>query len=412
MKIAVCVAPPPADCYGHLRRYAAQLTQAAGRRGVAVETLSYGAADFYPRLFANLADENCIVHFYGYLYDLRMQTSVAGDAVIHALDASRAAAVATIGDHPFSPFMHRLVRHAHPRTRFIVLDKTFRDEMLVLNPALGGATYHYQPITPPVNFDPTRVKPFAARTYDLVVPMHLTDMAGHGINFILSHISTDWFRRAITGMYETALRDTDRNPMHIFVECLCAELGEVSLAQIGENNIDHLNQMLIAIGSVDGLVRQERRQRTISNLLRQVGNLKVAITSKAVPAMAVDDRVRFVGMQNIEGTVALLSDTRAVLNCSPTYPTNVHERVSSGMMYGSCVITDTNPYIRNAFAPHEYVTYGPQSSMTIADLYGERRVAEVADAGARRVRADAAYGWDAHIDGLLRAAAAQVGIAA
>jgi hypothetical protein len=412
MKIAVCVAPPPADCYGHLRRYAAQLTLAAARRGVTVETLHYGAPDFFPRLFANLADEQCIIHFYGYLYDLRLQMSVAGDALVHAFDTSRAAGVATIGDHPFSPFMHRLVRNAHRKTRFIVLDKTFRDEALVLNPALSQASYHYRPITPPVNFDQTRVKPFGARSYDLVVPMHLTDMAGHGIAFIMSHISSDWFKRTVAGMYETALSDTDRNPMHIFVECLCAELGEVSLAQIAENNIDHLNQMLIAIGSVDALVRQERRQRMISNLLRRTGDLRVAVTSKAVPTLKVDDRVRFVGMQNIEGTVALMSDTRAVLNCSPTYPTNVHERISSGMMYGSCIITDTNPYIRNAFAAHEYVAYGPDSVMTIADIYDGGHVAGVAEAGARRVRSDPAYGWDAHIDGLMQAASAQVGMAA
>jgi len=71
MKIVVCVPPPACDVYRYHSRYAAQIARVGAARDIPVEVLSASSADFMPRLYANLADERCIVHFHCFLYDLR-----------------------------------------------------------------------------------------------------------------------------------------------------------------------------------------------------------------------------------------------------------------------------------------------------------------------------------------------------
>jgi len=405
MKIAVCIAPSSVDHYGYLPRYAAQLAAAAQARGIAVEILQFPKDDFFARLFTNLADENCIVYFYGYLYDLRLVTSVAKGGIIHALENSRATTIATVGDHPFSPFMQAAIGHAHPSTRFIVMDKTFPDEMRALNPALKDSRYAYRPIAPAATYEANLATNFDDRHFDLVVPMFVTDMSENGIDFILSSVHTDWFKRTIEATYAQSLVEYQKSPFHIFTECLQAEIGTITFDDIRGQNPKFVREILTTLAAVDGLVRQDRRQQMIASLLKTVGGLKVAVTCDPIPALKVDERVEFLGKRPVSDVVGLMSNTRAVLNCNPSYPSSLHERVVSGMLYESCVITDINSYIDRNFSAKELVPYAPDESKTLPDIFETCDVAAIAAAGRTRIKGDPAYSWNAHIDGLLQAAA-------
>jgi hypothetical protein len=120
----------------------------------------------------------------------------------------------------------------------------------------------------------------------------------------------------------------------------------------------------------------------------------------------VHPNVRFVGHQTTRQTAHLMANSRAVLNCQPTYPRNIHERISVGMLCGSCVITDRTPFIAACFTDNELLAYEPQTQVSLVDLYSSRDVRAIAAAGAAKVRATPHYGWDAHFDGLLQAARA------
>jgi len=399
-KVAVCVPPARCDVYGHLTRYAVQLAETGARRGIPVEILHFGAPDFLSRLFTRLQDDEFVVHFHSYLYDLKVSASQALTDQAHVLDQARATVLATVSDHPFTDFMQEMVRGAHPKTTFIVLDRTFPDELRAVNPRLADARFDYQPGGPPQNYDPARRIPFAAREFDLVVPVHLVDVGG-GLPALLGKISAQWLRDVLTATFEITVADLSQNPFHTFMEHMRAVLG-APFEDIRDHRPDIAGAILNALGAVDGLIRQERRYRMIRALLRSVGKLKVAVLSNRIPALTADENVRFLGMQQTPATIDLMANARAVLNCNPTYPTNRHERVTVGMMYGACVITDINPYLAQAFSRAELLPYIPGSALTIADLFATHDVAAIGAAAAARVHGDRAFSWDGHFDELIR----------
>src|SRR5262245_12855056 len=84
MKIAICVCTAGVDTYGHLTRYARQFESAARQQGIATEVLLQSQPDFCQRLWTVLSDDDCIVHFYGYLYELRV--GAHADAAVNAIE--------------------------------------------------------------------------------------------------------------------------------------------------------------------------------------------------------------------------------------------------------------------------------------------------------------------------------------
>jgi hypothetical protein len=405
MKIALCIATAGVDSYGYIARYAQRFSEVARARGFEVEVLRHPGPDFYTRLYVNLMDPECVVHFYGYLFNLNLDNGSSDRRALSAIEVSSATTVTTIGDHPFSTFMQSTVQHAHPRMKFIIMDSAFQDEMQTINPDLSSASYDHQPISPPTNYDPEKSKKFANCDWDLVVPMFVTNMSGHGIKFVLSNLDADWFVKVVTDTYESALTTTERSPFQIFRECFHRHVG-LSLEEVRDGNPKVVNQMIMTIAAVDGIIRQERRQKMVRSLLRSVGKLKVAVTCDHFAGLDVDENVQFLGKRSVADVATLMGNARAVLNCNPSYPSSLHERVVSGMMYESCVITDVNRYIEENFDADEYVSYAPSSSMTIADIYGSCDVRAVAEKGAQKVGADSAYTWNSHFDRFVHAAAA------
>ena len=405
MRIAVCVPPAAADCYGHHTRYAEKIAELGAGRSIAVEILRYADPDFLARLFTNLQDEECIVHFHCYLYDLKIQATTVAPDVRHALDRCRARTMATISDHPFAGFMQAMVRDAHPDTRFIVIDNTFPDEMRYMNPALGEAEFVHLPFVAPVSFDEDCVVDFDRRAYDLVLPLFIADTSSMSIGSMLGPGVDAWFVRVVTATYEIARTDLSRNPFHILDACMRAEIG-TTLDDLRKVQPESVPALLNVLSRLDGLVRHERRAAVIGSLLRSVGDLRVGVLGHPVPSLQVDTKVEFLGGQNTRATAALMADSRAVLNCSPSYPTNVHERITVGMLYGSCVITDVNPYIAETFSDGDFIAYAPGSSMTLEDVFAAHDTRAIAHRSGMRARTDVPFSWPAHFDALLQIAQA------
>jgi hypothetical protein len=405
MKIAVCVPPPVCDGYGHLTRYAEKIAEIGAERSIDVEILKYADDDFLARLFANLMDEDCIVHFHCFLYDLKIHASPAIKKVKHALDVCRARTIATVSDHPFSDFMQDMVRNAHPKTRFIVIDNTFPDEMRFINPELDRAEFTHLPFAAPLSFEDERLTVFENREYDLVLPLLLIDTSKLSLNKMLGDIGDGWFARGVAATYETVRTDLSQNPFHVFSRCMRAEIG-ASIEDLQRTQPKAVPVFLRTLSILDGYVRHERRNKVVSSLLRSVGDLKVAVLGKPAAGLSVDENVQFLGTQRAADTAALMANSKAVLNCSPSYPTNVHERVTVGMLYESCVITDTNPCIEENFSADEYVAYGPGSSMTIQDIFATRDTRAIANHSARTVRENPRFSWHGHFDAVLEIAQA------
>lgn len=403
MKIAVCIATGNIDIHGYLERYAAGFAQAGAARGIEVEIIRYPHADFYSRLFANLATPDCIVHFYGYVFDL---PPVKADGLtVNPFDVCSATVVTSIGDHPFSSFMHRTVLNAHPRMRFAVMDNGFKDEMLSMNPILEGAYYDHQPVPPPTNFNENDVRPFDDREFDLVVPMYICDMAGHDMQFVLSKLRQDWFAKIIAETYETSRATPNKSPCEIFTEVFQSTMG-LSLGEVSLRNPAIVPQILNAVTAVDSIIRQERRRDMAARLLRSVDGLKVAMTCDPFPDLTVDDNVQFLGRRSADDVSALMANSRAILNCNPSYPSSLHERIVSGMMSGSCVITDLNAEVSRRFADDDLIAYAPELDQSLEDIFASRDVAAIAHTGKCKVSEDRSYSWNGHIDRLVRAAAA------
>jgi len=397
MRIAVCVPPRACDAYGHLTLYAERLAEVGAESGVPVEVLRYNDDDFLARLFINLMDENCVVHFNSFLYDLKVHSTPAVKKVRHALDNCRARTIATIADHPFADFMHEMVRNAHPTTRFIVIDDSFPDEMRFINPALSEAEFIHLPFQAPVSFDDSRRIAFEDRDYDLVLPLFIVDISRLSLKSLMGDMGDGWYPRSVLSTYEQARADLSRNPFHIFAECMRAECG-ATLADLQRLQPAATAPILSMLSKLDGYVRQERRNRAIGSLLRDVGDLKVAVMGDRIAGMSVDENVHFLGIQRAPETAALMANSRTVLNCSPSYPTNVPERVTVGMLYEICVITDTNPCIEENFACDEYVAYGPESILTIRDIINTHDTKAIAHHAGRNARLNPKLSWQGHFD--------------
>jgi hypothetical protein len=404
MKLAVCVPPGACDAYGHLTRYAEKLAEIGAARSTEVEILRYTDDDFLARLFTNLADENCIVHFHSFLYDLKVHTTPAVSKVRHALDDCRARIIATVSDHPFSDFMQEMVRNAHQKTRFMVIDNTFPDEMRFINPALANAKFIHVPFVAPVSFEDEHFVDFDAREYDLVLPLFVLDTRRISLDSFLGNLGEGWYPRAVMGTYEQARTDLSQNPFHIFSACMRAETG-AGLHDLRSVQPKAVPVILNMLSRLDGYVRHERRNRVITSLLRSVGDLKVAVFGKS-NGLDVDENVRFIGLQRAPETAVLMANSKAVLNCSPSYPSNVHERVTVGMLYESCVITDKNPCLEENFSEGEYVAYEPDCELTIEDIFAIHDTREIARQSGQKARKNPRFSWHTHFDTLLEIAQA------
>jgi hypothetical protein len=400
MKIAVCVPPSPCDCYGHLTRYAEKIAALGAERHVDVEVLRYTEEDFLARLFVNLMDDECAIHFHSYLYDLQVHTSPASKEIRHALEFARARCLATVSDHPFSDFMQDMVRNAHPKTRFIVVDNTFPDEMRFINPALEQAQFIHQPFVAPLSYDDERFVDFDLRDFDLVLPLFLVDLSAVTLKDMFPGLGEGWFPRAIMATYETVRTDLSQNPFHAFSNHMRAELG-AGLQELRDSYPTAVPSVLSALSRLDGYVRQERRNKVVGSLLRSVGALKVGVLGEPIAGVETDPNVHFLGNQRAPETAALMANSRAVLNCSPSYPTNIHERVTVGMLYGSCVITDTNPCIEENFTEDDYVSYAPGSSLTIEDIFATRDMRGLANQSRLKAKEDPRFSWQGHFDAVV-----------
>ncbi len=405
MKIAVCVPPAGADCYGHHTRYAEKIAEVGAERAIPVEILRYTDADFFARLFTCLQDEECVVHFHCYLYDMKVQSTTVAANARHVLDDARARTIATISDHPFAGFMHAMVQNAHPETKFIVIDKTFPDEMRYMNPALAQSEFNHLPFVPPVSFDDDRRVDFDERAYDLVLPLFMIDTSKVSIASLLGPGIDPWFVRVVTATYEIARSDLSRNPFHILDECMRAETGG-GLDGLRKLQPESVPVILNVLGSLDGLVRQERRASMVSSLLRRVGDLRVGVLGQPIPSLQIDENVEFLGGQDARTTSTLMANSRAVLNCSPSYPTSVPERVTVGMLYDSCVITDINPCITETFSEDDFISYTPESDMTLEDMFAAHDTKEIALQSGKRARESARFSWPTYFDTVMQVAQA------
>jgi hypothetical protein len=278
--------------------------------------------------------------------------------------------------------------------------------MQALNPALKDSVYDYQPVAPPSNYNSDLATCFGERTLDLLIPMWIADMKGRDISGILAGIEQKWFADIVAAVYEMAVDDMFNSPFHIFADYIRDKFGGASLDDLRAHNPSSVDAILKALGMIDAVVRQKRRYKMISTLLRSVGDLNVAITCDRYASLDVDEKVSFLGTRPIDEVVQLMARSRAIFNANPSYPSSLHERVVSGMLYESCVITDVNKYIKETFGPEQFVAYSPAANDTIADIFEAYDVESIAAAGAQRMHGDLAYSWDAHIDGLTRLACA------
>jgi len=402
-RLLVCTPGQPADAYGHLSKLAHTSVQTARSMGIQANVLDAAADGFLRDFFTALDDPDCVINFNYFQYDLRVLASVGRSKVTHALERSRARTVATIADHPFSGFMREQLANAHPSTRFILIESGFRDEALFVNGALETASMVHIPFVPPVNFDPQQRRPYNARSIDLVVPLFITPMPAQSVKNLLDRCTDRWLRRAVEATYEAVVRGVPKTPFQLLDAFAMGETG-MTLPQMKKAQPAALQAFLTALEELDAMARQQRRQQALNNLLKSVGDLKVCVLGKKTPQLSVDESVQFVGIQQVNEAMALCGQSRALLNCNPSYPTNIHERISVGMLYGACVITDVNPCIESTFKKDAYVPIDPASSAPLAEIFKTNDIEGIAAAGLSAISADPRFSWETHVRNILECA--------
>ncbi|MGE4064123.1 MAG: hypothetical protein AB7E79_12215 [Rhodospirillaceae bacterium] len=399
-RLLVCTPGFPADVYGHLHKQAQMAAQTARAMGLEAEVADATDSGFLPALFRALDDPECVISFNYFQYDLRVLASVGVTKSTHALEGSKARAVAAIGDHPFASFMSDQLAHAHPSTRFITIEKGFRDEAVFVNPSLAPAKMFHVPFMPPVSFDEGHRLPYEQRPIDLIAPIFITPVEPDVIPSLLRRCGESWLRRAVEATLDALLQDVAQTPFELLNEFTRAETG-ADLHQIIQVQPAAYRAFLRVLEGVDGIARQRRRELMLKNLLRSVGKLKVCVFGAKPPQIDVDERVQFIGVQHIDRTTALCGRAKAILNCSPSYPTNIHERISVGMLYGSCVLTDVNPLLRATFHDGTYVPIEPSSSPPLVEIFDDQDVETVAAEGAAAIEDDPRFTWERHVQNVL-----------
>jgi hypothetical protein len=403
MRIAICHAPSIGDTYGQHARYTDELRVNLSRRSIQAEILQYPSDTFFPTLYAYLSDPDSIVHFNAAFYDLLMQAAGIVIEGPHAFDSCPAVTMATIGDHPFSYFMQYQIGRAHAKTRFVVIDATFIDEMQTINPKLSASTFLHLPNFPITRDAFTRPLGWTEREYDVAIPLKIIDPAGGNIARFLEVLGSDPTADVVAATYETVVSDLSRNPFTVFRQILL-ERRAIDLAEVQAKDIQTFQKLLNMIGVTDNIVSQARRNRMLSSLLRATGDLRVVVTSAPMPWLDVGPHVEFIGEGPAHLVAALVANSKTVVNCSPTYPNSVHERIYYGMASGTAVITDESPQLRKTFTRDEYVPHDWNATKTLSEIFETIDLEKIAAAGALQVNNDRAFSWDFHIDRLLELA--------
>jgi hypothetical protein len=177
------------------------------------------------------------------------------------------------------------------------------------------------------------------------------------------------------------------------------------MSDVRKNDSNAFRTLLYVLAGVDNIIRQTRRNHTLSSILRSIKGLRVAVTSDKIPWLDIDEDVDFVGTRTWAEAMEYMAGAKTVINCSPTYPTNFHERIRNAMSFGAVAITDENLHLKQAYGSDLYVAYGLESTMTLSEVFEEYDLEKIAHAGFNRIHSDHSLSWDFHLDKILGLAA-------
>jgi hypothetical protein len=379
------------------------MAAAAQRRGIEAVILPFPKEGFAEALTSYLDQNDAIICFQLLIADPLFLKRLTKRSLLGRRSV-RAKVIGLIHDHPFSWFLQPGIMAASSDYRFLLADEVFVHELTALNPNLVKARKDILSHSPLTYVEPCDRVAFNSRAIDVLVPLSVTRFSENGsITAFLERLGASLIRDIAQQTYDECAADPKCNLFAVFQRVAELRSGTTLDDLRRTDQATHAN-LLFILGSLDEVIRQARRNQMISELLRSTGKLNVVVAADPMTWLKVDKNVKFVGRISGHKFGSVLANSKLVMNCNPTYPRYVHERVTNAMAYGCAVISDINVGLADRFKSGELIAYSPGNRRTVRDVFAESRLEDVGKAAANHIATDPRYTWDSHLSVVLDAA--------
>ena len=397
-KILILV-PNEGNIYGIHAGRARVLKKAFEDRGIPTRIAFADRPDFIRKTMRLSARDDFAVLSGPYFFDFRLQASqhFSGQCLFDMFDKP---VYGVLGDHPFTEFMWERLLLAARTTHLFVIDETLIEEARFINPRLEKFSV-LRPAAAPAMGDATDRQPFEERGIDVLVPMNLRLTPLDMKAVVARYSASPKLAELVETVFEQAMNGTDFSVFHIFQQQYAEAFGTPFRVSNPPVSADLL--VLHALSLTEHLVRTERRQRLVRQVLDLPETVRIVVTQElaAMPELANRPNIRMVGKLAAPQLRRLYANSRIVLNSNPTFWKSIPSRALNAMASGAVLATDGTEALNEAFGDGELALYLDRGK-TLGDLLGENSTDDLAAiAAAGRSKVTSEFTLDRQVDEML-----------
>lgn len=287
-------------------------------------------------------------------YDLAINASGYGCSNI--FQEYRHPVIGTINDHPYANFMLERVRNASASGLYVTRGSLAK-ELMFLRPDISFVDDDRLEPLPPRNFLCER--PHSERNIDVLVPMNLS----YALNVEVLHsrilaTATNFgsqYRCLVEHVIES-FTSFSLSLLSVFCTTYKQLFGnewQVSLPWSQEDK-----RLIQLLGEIDDIVRGYARCQALKQLatLPLKARIVVMAPEKARQLIGslieggVPENWEFIGTRPYKECKELMTQSRHVLNVSPTYQDWIHERIRDAAIAGCALLTNSNLRTQELFS--------------------------------------------------------------
>ncbi|EFI32834.1 glycosyl transferase family 2 [Desulfonatronospira thiodismutans ASO3-1] len=378
------VYPDTKDAHGMHYNSSLKRVHKTKSAGIDAEAVALESPDFL-RAITDCSNHEGYVLFAGRNgYDLTINSRKLNKNVFDHLNVN---VIATLADHPYSSFMWRLLDNAAENTVFFTRPSLDR-ELRAIYPQLTR-TDVYESLGGPHNQNIDQAlaqRPLSKRHIDLLIPLGLHKFFKKPSLKQQLHQLGQEAQKIGESLFEAARKDYHTTVFENFQNIIKHEFGEEHVFSHPKTKQDWI--WLNVLSVVDWTVRMDRRVRLLNSLHRLPSSTRINITASPkvadfFPRLKNKKNIHWIGEVSTKKLEDLYSESKMVLNCNPTYPDFVNERVRNAMAWGCCVISDYQQALGKHFQDHVSILFTDPEGRKIEDFceLNVNVLQDIADAG-------------------------------
>ena len=291
----------------------------------------------------------------------------------------------TLADHPYSTFMLEPLKNAADKT-VIFTSNSLSHELKSIFPNIKNIENidNFPPLLSSNDSDPSI--PLYSRSIDILVPLGIHKFINKpSLESQLNKLDSEVAKLGYE-IYDLSKFDYINTVFDNFQSVMLNKHGKKHIFSHHKTQKDKL--LIYILNLVDWTIRKERRIQLLENLSKISNIYNIAITSNSdilqfIPELQKNTNINFVGELNIEELARYYAHSKTVINCNPTYPDLISERVKNAMSLGCCVISDYQIELDNTFGNYHGILFMSSTWESINELVSMNinKLQTIADTG-------------------------------